>query len=153
MFHLHLVLLCNLSDRCADSAIPEQVDRAFYTMVLTLAQYLFSFSFVCSDPNGKQLASLIGPTDSWPHDWPGLADNPGGGKSLHFRYGRLISSTFQSPPVLIYGPIYNYWKDISGLNSGLGYPLADPQYLDDGSICSVFQGGHVHQFGSRDPEM
>jgi hypothetical protein len=35
----------------------------------------------------------------------------------------------------------------------LGYPLSDPRFFPDGSTCSVFEGGHVHQAGTEDPEM
>jgi hypothetical protein len=109
--------------------------------------------FFGSDPSGKQLAGLLGPSDCFPHNWPGLTDNENGGKTLHFRYGRLISRTFQAPPFLIYGDIYNLWKDLGSYNSGLGMPLADPQFLEDGSTCCIFDGGHVHHLGSGDPEM
>jgi hypothetical protein len=106
-----------------------------------------------SDARGEQLASLLGPTDCFPHAWPGLTDNDNGGKTLHFRFGRLISNTFQSPPLLIYGKIYNLWRDLGGFNSGFGYPLCDPQILPDGSTCSIFEGGHIHQAGTRDAEI
>ena len=106
----------------------------------------------CSDPSGKQLATLVGPTDCWPYGWPGLTDNNLGGKSLHFRYGQLVSYGDTSP-FLIYGKFANYWKDLGGIESGFGYPIADPQFLPDGSICIIFQGGHIHQPSvSRDPE-
>lgn len=37
--------------------------------------------------------------------------------------------------------------------SGLGHLLADPQILEDGTICNIFEGGHVHLVGTRDAEM
>jgi hypothetical protein len=41
---------------------------------------------------------------------------------------------------------------MGGINSGYGYPIADPQFLADGTICSVFVGGHIHQVGADDAE-
>jgi hypothetical protein len=106
----------------------------------------------CSDPSGKQLAGLIGPTDCWPYGWPGLADNTNGGKSLHFRYAQLVSYD-ATAPFLVYGKFADLWKDLGGLESGFGYPIADPQVLPDGSVCVIFQGGHIHQVSaSRDAE-
>ena len=95
----------------------------------------------------------MGPADSWPHNWPGLTDNDNGGKTLHFRFANLVSYDFITPPFLVYGKIYDIWRDLGGVMSGLGHPLADPQILLDGTICSIFEGGHVHQVGTRDPEM
>jgi hypothetical protein len=37
-----------------------------------------------------------GPTDCWPHGWPGLTDNNLGSKSLHFQYGWLVSYVYSS---------------------------------------------------------
>lgn len=105
-----------------------------------------------SDPSGKQLATLMGPTDCWPQGWPGLADNKLGGKSLYFRYSLLVSYGDTSP-FLVYGKFADYWKNLGGIESGFGYPIADPQFLRDGSTCIIFQGGHIHQLSaSRDPE-
>jgi hypothetical protein len=94
-------------------------------------------------------------TSPWPETWPGLTDNDDkkGGKQLHFFNGRLVSRTRDTPPILIYGKIYDLWKSLSEIKSGLGYPLVDPRFLPDGSICSVFEGGHVHQIGTEDVEM
>jgi hypothetical protein len=106
-----------------------------------------------SNLSGNQLAPLLGPTDCWPHGWPGLADNENGGKTLHFRFGRLISYDYVSEPFAFYGKTFNFWDDLGGLRSGLGHPIADPQFLPDGSTCNIFEGGHVHQSGMKDPEM
>jgi hypothetical protein len=108
---------------------------------------------LCSEPNGKQLGYLLGPTDGWPREWLGLTDNENGGKTLHFRQGRLISSTYQSSPFIVYGGIFTLWDKLGALKSGFGYPLADPQFLPDGSVCSVFEGGHIHQVGNKEAEM
>jgi len=112
-----------------------------------------TLSFSCSDATGKQFGSLLGPTDCFPGNWPGLTDNDNGGKTLYFRWGRFISNTFQSPPFVFFGQIFQLWNDFGGLNSGFGYPLADPQILPDGSICSIFEGGHIHQTGTNDAEV
>ena len=113
-----------------------------------------SFLSHTSDASGKQLAVLLGPADCWPAGWPGLTDNDEGGKTLHFRNGRLVSYDNQSPPCMIYGNIYKVWNDLGGIKSQLKYPLADPQFLPDESICSVFEGGHIHQpRGSQDADM
>ena len=101
---------------------------------------------------GKQLAGILGLVEWWRHG-PTFTDNPHGGKMLEFQDARLISSAYQSPPVLVYGKNLKFWFDLGSFNSGLGYPIADPQLLPDGSTCNIFQGGHVHQFGSFDPEM
>jgi hypothetical protein len=108
---------------------------------------------LCSEPNGKQFANLLGPTDCNPQSWPGLTDNENGGKTFPFRYGRLISNTYQSPPFIVYGGIFTLWNRLGGLRSGFGYPIADPQILPDESVCSIFQGGHIHQVGNQEAEM
>jgi hypothetical protein len=86
-------------------------------------------------------------------DWLGLVDNENGGKTLHFRTGKLVSYDYRTPPFLVYGRIHEFWINLGGVRSGLGHPLADPQILEDGSICNIFEGGHVHQVGTRDAEM
>jgi hypothetical protein len=92
--------------------------------------------------------------DCWPHNWPGLVNNAEGGKSLYFRNGRLISFDNQSTPFLVYGKIYETWKKLGELKSELKYPLSDPQFLPDESICSIFEGGHIHQLrGSNDADV
>jgi hypothetical protein len=80
-----------------------------------------------------------------------MTDNINGGRTLNFTTGKLVSYDFRSAPFLVYGKIMEFWESLGGLNSGLGHPLADPQILDDGSLCSVFEGGHIHQEGSRNP--
>jgi hypothetical protein len=82
--------------------------------------------------------------DSFPQSWPGLVDNENGGKMLHFRYGALVSYDNQTPPFLVVGNVYTTWKKLGALKSNYKYPLADPQFLPDGTICSVFEGGHLH---------
>jgi uncharacterized protein with LGFP repeats len=72
---------------------------------------------------------------------------------LHFRTGRLISYDYVTEPFAFYGKIFDFWNDLGGLRSGLGHPVADPQFLPDGSTCNIFEGGHVHQSGMKDPEM
>jgi uncharacterized protein with LGFP repeats len=90
----------------------------------------------------------------WPELWPGLTDNEGGGKTLHFLNGRLVSYQNQVPPLLVYGKINELWLELGGSKSPLGYPLADPQFLSDGTVCTVFEGGHIHQpSGSEDADM
>jgi hypothetical protein len=111
---------------------------------------------VCSDWDGKQFGILLGATSSpWPDIWPGLTDNEDkkGGKQLHFYSGRLVSRTRDTPPILVYEKIYDLWNTLGGIACGLGYPLADPRFLPDRSICSVFEGGHVHQIGIEDAKM
>jgi hypothetical protein len=95
----------------------------------------------------------MGPADNWPQNWPGLTDNDNGGKTLTFRFGRLVSYDFQTPPFLVYGKIFKLWYDLGGVKSGLGHPLVDPQILKDGTVCNIFEGGHIHQIGTRDAEM
>jgi hypothetical protein len=107
-----------------------------------------------SDPSGKQLGILLGPTDSVPQNWLGLTDNQDGGKTLHFRFGKLVSYDNQTAPFLVYGKICDVWNKLGGIKSDLKYPLTDPQFLPDESICSVFEGGHIHQpRGSNDADM
>jgi hypothetical protein len=103
--------------------------------------------------SGKQLASLLGPTDCWPHGWPGLTENDNGGKTFHFRFGRLISYDYVTEPFLFYGKTFDFWNDLGGLRGGLGHPIADPQFLPDGTTCNIFEGGHVHQSAMKDPEI
>jgi hypothetical protein len=89
--------------------------------------------------------------DCWPHNWPGLVDNENGGKMLYSRYGVLVSYDNQTPPCLVYGNIYTTWKQLGALKSEYKYPLADPQVLPDGTICSIFEGGHLHlQLGAQE---
>ena len=95
----------------------------------------------------------MGSTNLWPFDSPGLTENENGGKMLHFGTSRLVSYDYVTEPFLIYGKIFNFWKDLGELMGGLGHPIADPQFLPDGSTCSIFEGGHVHQSGLKDPEM
>jgi hypothetical protein len=105
-----------------------------------------------SDLSGKQLATLMGPTDCWPHGWPGLTDNNLGGKTLLFLTDTLPSYGDISP-FLVYGTLVDFWKNLGGIESGFGYPIADPQFLPNVSICIIFQGGHIHQPSvSRDAE-
>jgi hypothetical protein len=105
-----------------------------------------------SDPSGKQLARLMGPTDRWPLGWPGLTQNDLGGQTLWFRSAWLVSYGEVSP-FLVYGKLADFWNNLKGIESGFGYPIADPQFLPDGSICIIFQGGHIHQPSlSREPE-
>ena len=100
---------------------------------------------------------IAGPTSYehvWPA-WPGLTDNEDkkGGRTLHFRNGVLTSQTRDSPPFLVYGQIYELWRDLNGVSSGLGYPLADYRVLEDRTTCIVFEGGHIHKVGEEDPQM
>jgi len=105
------------------------------------------------EPSNKQLGLLAGSTNLWPHDSPGLTENENGGKMLHLATGALISYDYVTEPFLIYGKIYTLWSNIGGLKGGLGHPLADPKFLPNGSTCSIFVGGHVHQTGIRDAEV
>jgi hypothetical protein len=109
-----------------------------------------------SDPSGKQLGVLTGPTSYetvWPA-WPGLTNNDHGGKTLHFQNGRLVTYDDRIPPSLVYGKICEFWVELGEINSTLGYPLTDPQFLSDGTTCVIFEGGHVHQAnGSEDAAM
>jgi hypothetical protein len=98
-----------------------------------------------SDPSGKQLIHLLGPPDNFPRNWDGLEDNEEGGKTLHFRYGKLVSFDDHSSPILVYGSICGVWDKLGGIKSDFKYPLADPQFLHDESICIIFEGGHIHQ--------
>jgi hypothetical protein len=106
----------------------------------------------CSDPSGEQLGIALGNPG---YQGRFLTDNEDkkGGKQLDFYNGRLVSRTRESPPILVYGKNYDLWNDLGGITSGLGYPLVDPRFLPDGSVCSVFEGGHVHQIGTEDAEM
>jgi hypothetical protein len=106
-----------------------------------------------SDVYGKLYAELIGPADGWPSNWAGLTENENGGRTLDFRPSQLVSYDLRTPPFLVYGKIWRFWNGLGGLRSGLGHPLADPQILEDGSLCCIFEGGHVHQIGSLDAEM
>lgn len=105
------------------------------------------------DPYGKQLVGLIGPADIWLTTWHGLTENENGGKTLHFATGNLVSYDFRNPPFLIYGKIHQLWSDINNVKSGLGHPLAHPQIPEDGTICNIFEGGHIHLVEMRDAEM
>jgi hypothetical protein len=105
------------------------------------------------DPRDKQLGSLAGSTNFWPHGWPGLTENENGGKMLHLTSGALISYDYVTEPFLIFGKIYSLWTDLGGVKCGLGHPLADPKFLPNGSTCSIFVGGHIHQSGMKDAEM
>ena len=137
--------------------LPGQVDilviptvRCLHTPTRPELDNIFFSNY--SDPSGKQLATLMGPADCWPYEWPGLTDNNLGGKMLHFRFGVMVSHDDTSP-FLVYGKFAEYWKNLGGIESGFGYPIADPQFLPDGSTCIIFQGGHIHQLSaSRDPE-
>jgi len=95
----------------------------------------------------------MGPADGWPGGWAGLTENENGGRTLHFRPSQLVSYDLRTPPFLLYGKIFGFWNGLGGVRSGLGHPLADPQILEDGSLCCIFEGGHVHQIGSLDAEM
>ena len=64
---------------------------------------------------------------------------------MTFRNGQLVSWDNLTQPFLVYGSIYDTWTRLGGINSELKYPLADPQFLPDETICSVFEGGHIHQ--------
>lgn len=75
----------------------------------------------------------------------GLSDNPDQGQTFQFANGALISYGSLTEPFLVYGDIYEHWKSMDGLNSGYGHPIADPQFFSDGTICSIFHGGHVHR--------
>ena len=85
--------------------------------------------------------------DCWPSGWSGLTDNENGGKMLHFWLGRLTSYDYITEPFAFHGKIFDFWIDLSGLTSGLGHPMADPQFPPDGSMCNIFEGGHIHQGG------
>jgi hypothetical protein len=42
---------------------------------------------------------------------------------------------------------------LGGAESGFGHSLIDPQFLSNGSVCSIFEGGHIHQLSpSKDAE-
>jgi hypothetical protein len=137
--------------------IPQQMGINFLDTVSFLSLCLkrkFLLSPNASDPSGKQLGVLLGPADCWPRNWPGLTDNQDGGKTLHFRFGRLVSYDNQTSPFLVYGKIYEVWNKLGGIKSLMKYPLADPQFLSDESVCSVFEGGHIHQSrGSNDADV
>ena len=132
--------------------LPGQVDipgllavRSFYTSTCP-TQSLTTSS--CSDPSGKQFTTLIGSTDCWPSGWPGLTDNSLGGKSLaswsHMVILSCSSHTVNSQTI---------GKILVTSSLGLAVLLRIPQFLPDGSICIIFQGGHIHQPSvSRDPE-
>jgi hypothetical protein len=92
-----------------------------------------------SGPNGQTLTTLLGDISS------GILDNPIEGRRVDFKNGALISYSFRGPPFLVYGDIYGLWKSLGEATSPLGLPIADPQLLDDGSTCSIFEGGHVHK--------
>ena len=84
----------------------------------------------------------------------GLSDNPDGGQTFLFANGALISNDNATEPFFLYGDIFQHWNDLGGVKSGYGHPIADPQFLPDGSICSIFQGGHAHQLpGHKGVEM
>jgi hypothetical protein len=106
-----------------------------------------------SDPNSQQIGVLMGPADSWPARWAGLVDNDNGGQTLHFRAARLISYDDRTSPFAVYGEFFTIWDSIGGVRSGLGHPIADPQFLADGTTCLIFEGGHVHQIGKKPAEV
>ena len=64
--------------------------------------------------------------------------------ALHFRSGRLISYDYVTEPFAFYGKIFNFWNDLGGLVGGLGHPLADPQFLPDGTTCIVRRKEDAH---------
>ena len=54
----------------------------------------------------------------------------------------------------MYGKICEFWVELGEINSTLGYPLTDPQFLSDGTTCVIFEGGHIHHAcGSEDAVM
>jgi uncharacterized protein with LGFP repeats len=99
-----------------------------------------------SDPTHQSIVKIAGKAS-------GLTDNPDGGQTFQFANGALISYDKTTQPFFVYGGIYQHWNDVGGLKSGYGYPIADPQFLADGTICSIFMGGHIHQVGTNDAEM
>jgi uncharacterized protein with LGFP repeats len=99
-----------------------------------------------SDPTHQSIAKIAGKAS-------GLTDNPDGGQTFQFANGALISYDKTAQPAFLYGGIYQHWNNMGGLKSGYGYPIADPQFLADGTICSIFMGGHIHQVGTNDAEM
>jgi hypothetical protein len=97
-----------------------------------------------SDPTQQSIAKIVG-------EGVGLSDNPDLGQTFRFANGALVSYGATTEPFLVYGDIYHHWKDMAGVNSGYGHPIADPQFLPDGTICSIFEGGHVHRpHGGKD---
>ena len=93
---------------------------------------------VFSDPTNHSLVKILGEAS-------GLSDNPVQGQTFKFANGALVSYGPVAAPFLVYGDIYRYWDSLAGLNSGFGYPIVDPQFLPDGTICSIFEGGHIHR--------
>lgn len=76
-----------------------------------------------------------------------LQTNAAGGQRYNWLTGEMVSIDNNTPPCVVYGPIYDLWNGLGNVESGWGRPIADVQYLDDGSCCSVFEGGHIHSYG------
>lgn len=107
--------------------------------------------FSCSDFTGQSFAQVLGGADGG-----GLVEDSNYGRRLTFANGVLTAhnDSIMTIPFLVCGKIYHFWYSLGGLQSGFGHPIADPQALPDGSMCSIFQGGHIHQQSpSKEPEV
>ena len=90
-------------------------------------------------PSGKMIIEILGHSRE-------VVDNPCGGQNARFLGGHLVSINNNSLPYVIYGEIWNLWRNLGGVESGWGRPLVDEQDLGDGGRCSVMEGGHIHLF-------
>jgi len=81
----------------------------------------------------------------------GLQTYPSGCRRMAFHGGDITSydHTRRYPIVCIYGPIWSFYEQVGEIaQSVFGRPLSDVRDLPDGSRCAVFEGGHIHQWGS-----
>jgi hypothetical protein len=101
-----------------------------------------------SDHTGQSLAKALG-DPSGSH----LVQNPNGGHTLTSTNGALVSYDDTTAPFPVYGKIFSLWRELGGVKSGLGHPIADPQFLPHESTCIIFGGGHIHQIGKKNVEM
>src|SRR5262249_25036410 len=120
--------------------IPRQVDYLVISAVCNFALFasqtlILSFS----DPANQPLTTLLGDIAS------GVEENPNEGKTVKYANGVLVSYGYNTPPFLIYGDVFKLWDNAGGVQSGYGHPIADPQFFNDGTICSIFEGGHIHK--------
>ena len=76
-----------------------------------------------------------------------LKDHPYGGQQFNWLNGELVSVDNNTLPCVVLGPIYELWNGLGNVASGWDRPIADEQYFQDGSRCSIFsifEGGHIH---------
>ena len=91
--------------------------------------------------------------------WGTVKNNTGGlsGQYMVFDNSYLVSHSADvdsnsppgtplelTPPFVVIGGIWSFWKSAGEFSSTYGRPLCDEQITADGERCSIFEGGHIH---------